>query len=473
MRKSIILFTLLFVGGWAFAQRNSAVISDVSVTPASDYINISFTASIPKNATKSSYTLFLVPTITDGTSRLPLSPIVVQGRRARIAEERYAMSKSYPGLGQPLLIKPGSQVRYTISAPIQSWMTTVQLVMEKYSRGCCNDIALPSDIIARNIVLGGQPQAEMVPVVPYVLVDEADLCLTTADKLARRFAFVEPFAQFEMAKRKSSGQLFDYNMPLNLGRGITRSQQYDLDLFIEQNRDQALSIYYRQGIHTVDRYFADNNYALIDLVSCIRAIQSSPDSRIVRIVIAGYASPEGSFLFNDRLAWERAVSIKEIILNNTNLDNRAVSIYNGSVDWRGLFDLVAKSDMYHKYQVLNIINGAPIYSETPHQSRLEQLKNLDRGEPYRYMLNNIFPLLRNASYVKVYYQNISNPCFPQQQYIEMIPAHEMIGVPVQTIPVQALPVQSVPTQVVPAQTVPVQIVPVQNIQRQQNNNFIY
>jgi len=247
----------------------------------------------------------------------------------------------------------------------------------------------------------------------YYLVDHVD-CIddsffSTADKLARHFSFIAPIPAYEAAQKRSrTGVLFDYNMPLNLGRGISRNQQSDLDLFIDENRDEALSIYFKQGSDVVDRIYADNGYALVDMISCIRAIQSSKDSRIVKVIIAGFASPEGSFLFNDRLAWERAVAIKEIIVNNTNLSNRVVSIYNGSVDWRGLYRLVAESDMYHKYQILNIIDLAPIVGNARYASRLDELKRLDRGEPYKYMLNNIFPLLRNAAYIKIYYENLNN-----------------------------------------------------------------
>jgi len=245
----------------------------------------------------------------------------------------------------------------------------------------------------------------------YVVVEDPlldDSQLSTADKLSRHFAFLAPASDFEASRRRTStGLLFDYNMPLNMGRGISRSQQSDLDRFIDENRDDALSIYFKQGSYIVQRDFADNGYALVDMISVIRAIQASRDSRIVRIIIAGFASPEGSFLANDRLAWERAVSVKQILLNNTNLDNRAVNIYNGSVDWRGLYRLVAESDMYHKYQILNILDFAPIWGDARHASRLDELKRLAGGEPYRYMLNNIFPLLRNAAYIKVYYENIT------------------------------------------------------------------
>ena len=435
MRRFLIIPLFIVIAGSALnAQVN---ISDLRVDVINDNVEVSFMANIANNAAKSSYTLFVVPTLTNGVTRLPLSSIVVQGKRAQVAEKRYTMSRLYPGLGQPIFTDNGQMVPYNISIPYQSWMSNVQLVLDKYERGCCSDVVLPSEVIATNLALGS---AEPVPVqvrpvqvqepvivpsepvvVPsepassrrYVVVEEPvdfdESMLSTADMLTRHFSFIAPICQFENSKRRANtGDLFDYNMPLSLGRGITRAQQSDLDRFIDENRDDALSIYFKTGSYIVERNFADNSYALVDMISVIRAIQASNDSRVVRIVIAGFASPEGNFLFNDRLAWERAVSLKEVVLNNTNLPNRAVNIYNGSVDWRGLYRLVAESDMYHKYQILNIIDYTPAWGDTRNISRLDELKRLNGGEPYNYMLHNIFPLLRNAAYIKVYYENLNN-----------------------------------------------------------------
>ncbi|MCL2727123.1 MAG: DUF3868 domain-containing protein [Bacteroidales bacterium] len=523
MRKFYIIPCIILLACGALnAQKSGSgdiAVSDLRMVVVNGSVEISFTAMISNKATKSSYTLFAVPTLTNNVTRLPLAAIVVQGKRAQVAEKRYAMSRTYPGLGQPIYANNGQQVPYFISVPYESWMTNVSLIMDKYERGCCDDVVMPSVDIARNVVLSAshspqpsapqpvqaQPtptpapvtptpvpvtptptptpvpvtptpvpvapaQATQVPVTPapaqapqfqgshttiiqvpipatqstvqhqgvqpsaattqgaqrsvvtpsvqsqqypYYLIDSPDSFddshFSTADKLARHFSFISPITEYDAAKRKSrTGVLFDYNMPLNLSRGISRAQQSDLDLFIDENRDEALSIYFKQGSDVVDRLYADNGYALVDMISSIRAIQSSNDCRIVRVIIAGFASPEGPFLFNDRLAWERAVAVKEIMLNNTNLSNRIVSIYNGSVDWRGLYRLVAESDMYHKYQILNIIDLAPIVGDHRYAGRLDELKRLNGGEPYKYMLNNIFPLLRNAAYIKIYYENTNN-----------------------------------------------------------------
>ena len=76
-----------------------------------------------------------------------------------------------------------------------------------------------------------------------------------------------------------------------------------------------------------------------------------------------------------------------------------IELYNGKVNWGGLRKLVAQSSMPYRDQVLNIIDNTPDYR------RQAELMRLGGGAPYRYMLNNLFPELRNATYIKVYYEN--------------------------------------------------------------------
>ena len=66
--------------------------------------------------------------------------------------------------------------------------------------------------------------------------------------------------------------------------------------------------------------------------------------------------------------------------------------------------MVAKSDMAYRDRILSIIDNVP-ESGYGGLSRQAELMRLGGGEPYRYMLNNFFPELRNATYIKVYYEN--------------------------------------------------------------------
>jgi hypothetical protein len=75
------------------------------------------------------------------------------------------------------------------------------------------------------------------------------------------------------------------------------------------------------------------------------------------------------------------------------------------VDWYALRRMVAESDMPEKGKVLDIIDNTPIWDAGRNVGRHGELMRLSGGEPYRYMLRNFFPNLRNAAYIRAYYEN--------------------------------------------------------------------
>ncbi len=97
---------------------------------------------------------------------------------------------------------------------------------------------------------------------------------------------------------------------------------------------------------------------------------------------------------------ERAVAARDFLTANSGIDHEDISIYNGSVDWGVLRNLVAGSNMADKYKILDIIDNTPVWA------RLGKLIELNDGIPYRYMQENFFQQLRQTGvYIKVYYDS--------------------------------------------------------------------
>jgi hypothetical protein len=153
----------------------------------------------------------------------------------------------------------------------------------------------------------------------------------------------------------------------------------------------------------IDRNFGDNNRNLVELISAVRALVAAEDARIERVVIAGFASPEGSSALNDRLAHDRAMSVKEFLVSNSAIDPRTIRIINGGVDWTGLRELIEQSDIYSKWRMIDIIDNTPVWDSHRRVGRHGQLMRLEGGVPYRQISREFFPLLRQAAYIKVYY----------------------------------------------------------------------
>ena len=163
--------------------------------------------------------------------------------------------------------------------------------------------------------------------------------------------------------------------------------------------NSSLTVYFHQGRNNIDLSYRYNNYSLNRFLTAVREIQNSPDSRVTKVVIIGFASPEGSVELNTRLGQTRAENTRRYLLENGMLGAEQIELHNGKVNWGGLRKLVMQSSMPYREQVLNIIDNTPDFR------RQAELMRLGGGAPYRYMLNNLFPELRNATYIKVYYEN--------------------------------------------------------------------
>lgn len=221
---------------------------------------------------------------------------------------------------------------------------------------------------------------------------------SVADSLANHFSFLAPSSEFGQGNKSKEAKLFNLDMALNMNAESFSSSQNPDERFIAENEKGAILIHFSRSGTTIDRYYQENNTSLVTLASVLKMIQVSNDSRVSRIVVAGFASPEGLLSENDRLARQRALTVRNFILANSTVHADNIHLYNGSEDWRGLRKLVAASDMEAKSAILRIIDNVPIKA-----GREKRLMDLAGGAPYRWMALHFFPKLRNAAYIKVYY----------------------------------------------------------------------
>ena len=366
---TVVLLLLCGVTLMAQSYREQLQVSDIELQHTDKEISVKFTLQAGEKSVKSDYNLIILPTLTNHADSIVMPEIIIQGNRAAIAEERDALATGKKRINHPFYTRNGGRVSYMATMPYQSWMHKSQLVLNGISAGCCSAKEVAIGIIADGVF------AEESSVTAESENTSPKQALTTGEKLSEQFAFLAPLKEDDEA---------------------------DLNYFINNNREGSLTVYFVQGSRVIDRSYKNNHEALLKLISVIRAINASNDSRVARIIIAGFASPEGTLSFNEQLAWDRGAALRRFVTDNTTLSPNQINIYNGTIDWSGLRKLVMNSDLYEKYQLLEII-------DTPDRNRndrLNKLMKLNKGESYRYMLNNFFPLLRNAAYVKVYYENL-------------------------------------------------------------------
>lgn len=124
--------------------------------------------------------------------------------------------------------------------------------------------------------------------------------------------------------------------------------------------------------------------------------------RIDSIVIYSYASPEGPYHFNKRLAGERGVTAKRYILSQVPKDREfpdsLIHLRPEAENWEGLREEVFLN--YHEAdrdEVLAILD-----SGLPDAQKKTRLQRLNGRKPWRYILQNIMPKLRYATWISVW-----------------------------------------------------------------------
>ena len=392
-------------------------------------VDITFRLEVGSEVTAPNRSLIIRPVLQGGGGMSELPPVIIRGRRARVAAEDQAMSAVGIDARDHYVASNGSIVDYRASIPWQQWMRGSMLVFNGLNTGGDNVTEVNIGMVADNLLMGpvGTPVQTPLSTMPEVQIAGAQdrgavvqrtishipayqyyTAETVGDELAARFTFVEPVARYDEALNTSdSFEAFDYNMPLQFGSS-TMQESDEIDRFIEMTRRGAIRIEFGSSSHELNRSMGENYKMMVDLISTIRVLLNAnpPNSRIARVVVVGFSAPEGTDE-KETLAMERAEATRDFLTANSKIDPALISVYNGSVDWVTLRVLVSESGMAEKYKVLDIIDNIPERGSTPAEGRMAHIMELDGGRVFNYMRENFFPKLRHTgAYVKVYYENM-------------------------------------------------------------------
>ena len=107
----------------------------------------------------------------------------------------------------------------------------------------------------------------------------------------------------------------------------------------------------------IDSTLADNRSELDAIVGKLDSIRNNLGMEISRIVLTGYASPEGSYANNDRLAAARTESLKQFISSAFPLPDGVVEVSHVAEDWEGLRNAILSSELDNRAGLLEIVDS--------------------------------------------------------------------------------------------------------------------
>lgn len=143
--------------------------------------------------------------------------------------------------------------------------------------------------------------------------------------------------------------------------------------------------------------YRGNEAELGKIQTIIDLVKNDTNAHITHISIHGYASPEGDFNNNKRLAQGRAEALKQYVLSQYGFFSNIIDVSSTPEDWQGLKQQVEASDIENREKVLEVI--ARDMEEDVKNYRLQLI---DGGKTYEYLLKEVYPSLRRSEYVVHY-----------------------------------------------------------------------
>ena len=161
-------------------------------------------------------------------------------------------------------------------------------------------------------------------------------------------------------------------------------------LQIQSMSDVDYSIRYRISAATLNAALAGNPQALDELNGFVDGLLQDTLKKVTRVVITGYASPDGPVAYNKELAARRANDFKNYLDQKYGFSKKyAVTVHSEADDWKTAHAAIASSSVPDRASVLQIIDGtqAPMAKE-------QALKRLPGV--WSYLAREVLPPMRRV-----------------------------------------------------------------------------
>lgn len=362
MKKSIIFSVIMLA--FAAAVNAQTVISSQSLVEDGESVVVSFEVETDVKSIPANRKEIIMPFIYNAKDTLWLETLEVYGKgryKREMQESRLAGDKDWQ-LDEKQVIK-GDVYHYVSSVPLKRWMKSTNLGIKRQMVGCNCEDDMDDQTLAEGVALFEEP---MMP----------------ARRIPTTFTLADATREWDFG------------------------------------RDE-LEIIFKVSKIEIDSTVFNNEVTFGKILNAIDKIFANPKYKMDKIEIAGYASPEGKRGLNRWLAENRAKALINYIIEHRpqyNLTEDSFRLRNGEENWPGLRRLVVDSDMAEKDQVVEIID-----MDLPDEEKKIRIKAIDRGKVWNKMLKEVYPHLRSARYLAVFYDSA------QDEAVDMInQANQMI-----------------------------------------------
>lgn len=141
-----------------------------------------------------------------------------------------------------------------------------------------------------------------------------------------------------------------------------------------------------------------NTVELAKIRATIDTVRNDNNTTLTGITIHGYASPEGSYANNTRLAKGRTQALVDYVTNYYKLDNSLIVSEFTPEDWAGFRKFIAASSIDKKDDVLRLMDDTTMDID----KKERKISHLVGPQTYQYILAECYPALRHSDYTVNY-----------------------------------------------------------------------
>lgn len=309
-------------------------VENLAVAKQEDKLFVAMDLDISALKQGSNREVLLTPSLTLDGDSLGLPPVRIAGRNRYYHHLRNASHTDR-------LYRNGERnlIEYRVTVPYEKWMGRARLSATETTCGCCG-----APLTGTTTPLSKLRLEKRVPT-PFVPA----------------YAYIRPKAEQKINRIEGSAYI---DFPVN-----------------------------RTEIHPDYRR---NPEELKKILATIDAVKNDADSKIIGISIKGYASPEGSYSNNIRLAKGRTETLKEYVRKQYAFPQSLFTTGFEPEDWEGLERFVASSQLKDKQGILDLI-----HSELAPDVKEQKIKT-SYPTDYAYLLREVYPGLRHSDYAVQY-----------------------------------------------------------------------
>lgn len=340
-RYIILLAALLGVNTAVMAQETAgAKVEKVNMVRSGEYVIVDMDIDLQSLDVAANRAVLITPTIVQGEKSLGLKPIGVYGRDRYFHYKRNGDS-SLSNNDQEMSFRTKDLpevVNYREVVPFEKWMRGSELVLNCSTYGCCREKEGENNQTLVDGFLPAIPRPEIY--VPALI-------------------YVRPEAEGVKTRSLSGSAYVDFVVNMT----------------------------------NIDPAYRNNTEELGKITATIDSVKNDNDITITSISIKGFASPDGSYAGNERLAKGRTESLKRYVQNLYHFDPSFIKTDYEPEDWAGLERYVEASSLATKSAILEIIRNEELTAD----AREWKIKK-EYPEDYKILKENCYPALRHSDY---------------------------------------------------------------------------